>query len=342
MARWAEVAVRETGLTLESYVERFYRETDFLPAIERWTPDLLEEVRGIAEAAGLDFRHVLLRQLSDEEPWYRRELREAGAPAEGCTGIGRHASPAGPAIVAQNMDCGAYMHGLQVVLRVRDPRLELDQLIFTTAGKISLCGMNSRGLAMCCNTLSQLANTRDGLPEDFVVRGFLSRATLAEGLEFLRTIRHASGQNYLVGAPGGRVLDLECSASKVVEYRDVADDQEVMHTNHPLANDDTADFDRRSAGNSPEEKRSRFYGTSYERYAAMRALAGEGPPDEPVFSRFHRMLSSHRGPVCRHGEAEGRGDHFTIGCLLMELGDPPRMHVAPGPPCVTPFHTVDF
>jgi hypothetical protein len=39
---------------------------------------------------------------------------------------------------------------------------------------------------------------------------------------------------------------------------------------------------------------------------------------------------------------DGDGDKITLGCLIMELSLPPVLHVAPGPPCSTPFATYAF
>jgi hypothetical protein len=200
LERWREALVADLGVEPDAYVHEFLRDTNFLPAIERWTPRLLEELRGIAEGAGTDFRYTFVRALSDEEPWYRRERKLAAMTAKGCTSLGADARDGRPTVIAQNMDMPGWCDGHQVLLHVIDPSSPVEVFAFTVAGKISLCGMNSAGLGMCCNTLSQLDYARDGLPEDFVVRGFLERASLAAGLEFLRTVPHASGQNYGGGA----------------------------------------------------------------------------------------------------------------------------------------------
>ena len=73
-ARWAAALNKQTGLDEQNYLDWLLTGTNFIPAIERWTPNLLEEVRGIAEGANVDFRYAFARQLSDEEPWFRREI----------------------------------------------------------------------------------------------------------------------------------------------------------------------------------------------------------------------------------------------------------------------------
>ena len=72
---WREDLAKDTGMSPADYLDKFYAETDFFPAIEQFTPDLLEEVRGIAEGSRQDFRVVLIRQMSDEDPWFRQILK---------------------------------------------------------------------------------------------------------------------------------------------------------------------------------------------------------------------------------------------------------------------------
>jgi hypothetical protein len=339
LERWKDALTADMPVDPDTYVNEFLADTNFMPAIERWTPELLEELRGIAEGAGTDFKFTLARALSDEEPWYRRERRLAAGPIKGCSSVGIDCRDDQATIVAQNMDMPRWCDGHQVLLRIVDPDSPIEVFSFTLAGKISLAGMNSAGLGICCNTLSQLNYCRDGLPEDFVVRGFLSKSSLDQGLEFMRSVKHASGQNYTIGAPGSRAFNLECSASEVSEFRPSATSDRVYHTNHPLINNDQGIF-RQVASTVPEADLPQlYYGTSYLRLPVIEREFGTSAL-LPTVQSVKDVLSTH--PVCRHGELEGRYDHYTIGCLIMELTDAPRLHVAPGPPCSTPFQTFSF
>jgi hypothetical protein len=51
MGRWKEGLGVATGCNPNTYLDGFVAATSFLPAIERWTPHLLEEVRGIGAQA---------------------------------------------------------------------------------------------------------------------------------------------------------------------------------------------------------------------------------------------------------------------------------------------------
>ena len=66
------------GIPAAEHVAGLLGATRFVPAIEASTPELLEEVRGIAEGAGVSFERILAYNLMDEEWWYSQA---AGPPA---------------------------------------------------------------------------------------------------------------------------------------------------------------------------------------------------------------------------------------------------------------------
>lgn len=341
LERWLTAIGEDLGVEPRAYLEHFLAQTNFLPAIDRWTPDLLEEVKGIAEGAGTPFALTLARQLSDEEPWFRRAYRLSSNSALGCSSIGRDASASGPAIVAQNMDVPRWFDGTQIILRVRDSVHDVECLMLTVAGKISLAGMNDAGLGMCCNTLSQLDYAKDGLPEDFVVRGFLSHRRLEDGLDFLHRIKHASGQNYTVGAPGRPVLNLECSARSITTYRPEGVSGRVFHTNHPFTNPDQDLFRRMSEGMDETALRRFYFGNSRERFTVLENHLGR-PSAVLTTDLMKTVFSDQDAPVSRLGSEGNKNDNFTLACLIMTLDTQPSLEVAPGPPCRTPFQTFHF
>jgi predicted choloylglycine hydrolase len=323
LRKWfAEIETRRR-ITGEAYVASFLAATDFIPSIETFTPALLEEVRGIAEGARQSFDTIFAYQLMDEEWWYRMSLaRSRHAVIEACSAIGvmRHDRTS---LVAQNMDLPSVYDGTQVLFRLK-PADAPEALVFGPAGMIGTTGLNRNGVAACCNSLPQLRHSADGLPVAFVFRGVQARETFDDAVAFLETIPHATGQNYLVGAPGA-VKNLECSAGQVREVALAG--AQVMHTNHPLANDDIdVDAARKERGS-----------TTIERLERLRAeLAGLG--GRVTVEDAKRTLSDRDVPVC----VPRGSDWMTLGSLVMELSAVPVLHIAPGPPADTPYTRVGF
>jgi isopenicillin-N N-acyltransferase-like protein len=338
---WKEALGQDTGLDPGEYLSRFVRETNFMPAVERWTPGLLAEVQGIAEGSGVDFDTIWAVQLGDEEWWYRRDLKLAASDSDGrqCSGLAVFDRPDSPPLLAQNMDVPGYHDGFQVLLRIEEPDSPVEALVFTTAGFIALNGLNNRSVGICCNTLFQLDYAPDGLPVAFVVRGVLSRPTQDDAVAFVRGVKHASGQNYLVGGPGS-VLDFECSANQVVQYQPAPGATRVAHTNHPLANDEQGMYQARLQRLSPgqREQEDKEQAGTRARFAFLERELGD-PAETITVGRIQAMLSSHEAPVCNDRQP---GEGLTLGCLVMELAPSPILHIAPGPPCSTPFETFGF
>jgi hypothetical protein len=289
----------------------------------------------------VDYDTILAYQLADEEWWHRRGAMDSGSHDEGesCSGLGVFNQAGGPPLAAQNMDVPSYYDGYQTLLHVKEPESDVEALVFTAAGLIGLNGLNGKAVSICCNTLMQLDHAEDGLPVACIVRGVLARSSQSDAATFVQRVKHASGQNYIIGGPQ-EVLDFECSANKVSRFVPQPGLSRVYHTNHPLVNDDQGMFKGALKTLSPErmaqvetsiaDTRGRYDYLERELSDAQETITVE---------RIKAILSSHEAPVCRD-RIEGRG--LTLGCTIMELASAPALHLAPGPPCSTPFTRYTF
>lgn len=254
VVRWQEAIAEAYGEPAESFLERFLRTTDFVPAIARHTPELLEEIAGIAEGAALPEQRALALQLMDEEWWFGRVL----GPGHGAASAGRrrtlqpeHCSslalaPEGgrPALLGQTMDLPRWHDGAQALLRLAEADGS-ETMVFTSAGLVGLMGVSGRGLGICVNTLIDLACDPRGLPVACAMRGALARPDAEAAAGFLAAVPHASGQTYQLG-DARQVRCLECSAGGAVELP--APDGRCLHTNHPLASRDLRPEAKAGAG----------------------------------------------------------------------------------------------
>jgi len=313
-------------------LDEFLAETDFLKAIHKWTPDLLEELEGIAEGAAVDFNSIYALNLADETWWYFYEKQGVYSSktvgAENCSCIGVAAQSGTPALVAQNLDLMAYYDGLQVLLHIKDEENSLETFAFSFAGVLGAIGANSRSVGMCENTLISLKHAVDGLPVTFVSRGILNQSTLEDAVSFVHRVKHASGQNYIIGSPDG-IVDYECSANKVRRYLPGDEESPVCHTNHPFINEDQY----------PQEKQPE---NSMARFASVETSLKISPAPITV-ETIQKALSSHDSEphaVCVHPE-DGKGG-ITANCVVYELGNKVRVHYTAGPPCSTEFKTLEL
>lgn len=334
---WKDFLAGSYKVSPDLFIQSLLEQTDFSAAIEKWTPDLMEETRGIAEGAGADFSDVFAFQLQDEQWWFGQDLKSRPPSADRCSSIGWRGETRRPGLVAQNMDLHQFLDGCQVVLRIQE-RPEEETLVFSAAGLLALNGMN-RSVGIVCNNLGQLNHSRDGLPVAHVLRGVLRRRSFAEARAFLGGVQHASGQNYVL-ASRSQLVDLECSANQATEYLPPDGGRSLCHTNHPLINDDYQD--RPDTATASREKRQEFRKkselnsrTRFDVLAGQLAATGAGGLDR---ERARSLLSSHASeehPVCRHPETNQ--GWMTVGTSIMTLGEAPELEVCPGPPCSSKF-----
>lgn len=328
--RWRQEITAATELPADRFIADFLAQTRFLPAIERWTPDLLEEVRGIAEGSGLAYEAVLAAQFMDEEWWFQQSRNHH------CSSFGARREQG--TIIGQTMDLPSWMDGFQTLLLVRGTAPDSDAYVVTVAGMVALMGMNSRGLGIGVNTLLQLRHSAEGLPVAFVTRGLLARPDFEAAVTFLQSVPHASGQNYVVGDPR-QVGSFECSAAGAHRHVPEPTGRRVWHTNHPLANGDIA------------EDRSgpawlQFRRNSEARYAALDRRIGENADVTTALAR--ETLASRDDaefPVSQAldvSPGQQSAAFFTFAAQIAELSDEPVLWAAAGAPSTHAFARYDF
>ncbi len=317
LERWRATRIRLNWPDPQAYIHTFLQQTSYVDAMARWTPELLDELHGIAAGAAVPFADLLAYNLLDEEWWFSGS-HSGNAP--GCTVIGVFPSERSAPILAQTMDIGTIYDGAQTVLHlISDDRPEA--LIFTYAGMIGLNGCNAHGIGVVVNNLAVLPHAVHGLPVAAVMRGILAQHTLADASRFVGSVPHASGQHYAVGSPAG-LLSFECSADGVVQDTDFSD--YLLHTNHPLANIE------RPLSWQPHDTPN-----SCARYDFIAAHASTIATQSDV----EAILSDQTIPISM---APKPGRIFTFGATSMLLSVPPRMRVTPGPPHNTPFVELRF
>ncbi|MBL7748560.1 MAG: hypothetical protein JNM19_14085, partial [Chitinophagaceae bacterium] len=185
------------------------------------------------------------------------------------------------------------------------------------AGLVALNGMNSRGIGMCMNTILELKGSTDGLPVAFIIRAVLRQQNGKEAIRLLQEIKHASGQNYILGIADS-VYDFEASANKVVRFIPAGGNSSlVYHTNHALANDDVKPwykklFERNLAGQNATDN-------SVARMASLQERLGKqaNAITTDLIKKTLQSKDDPYNPVCRTYRERGFG--FTFSSILFTL-----------------------
>lgn len=187
----------------------------FLPRIEEFDALYVEEMRGIAEGAGLDLTEVALINARTEILRLGKRQAEARSPdkdPDGCTGaiLLPEATAHGRLLHGQNWDWRRECADTGVVLRIRREDGP-DILTFTEAGGLARCGMNSAGVAVTANYLScDRDYSQIGVPLALIRRKILETEHVALALRTVYCTPKSASNNLMVSHAGGFGLNIEC------------------------------------------------------------------------------------------------------------------------------------
>ena len=333
VTKWKENTTNTFGRDADEVLAEFFDYADFDGAIRKWTPDLYDEVRGIADGSGQEFEDIMVLNLLDEFWVWIDQLSN-----HHCSDVGVPSVNGSTSYVAQNMDIENYTDGYQTLIRLEATDDRPEQFIFTHPGLIVLNGMNESGVGVVVNTIMQLKASNDGVPVAFVVRRIVNSTDKDDLLEFLTSVPHASGQSYILGIRG-EVFNFEASAGKVVRVDPGNPNGTVYHTNHPVVNTNVKEwydeFD-------PEKITDDLAGSSntHIRYEALRSrMTGYELINDDIIKETLRSKDDPANPVCRMNTGS-RG--FTFGSTIMTLTGTPHLLITAGPPDESEYVRYDF
>ena len=332
-AGWDWPAVRRAAAAFEAPIAAF-------------RPAYLDEMRGIADGAGLDVADVLAINVRTEV-MFAAKARQAPLaarvrelPAE-CSAFAIVPAPragGGQAatLLGQNWDWLLHSAQTLIVLEARPD----DGPAFVTvveAGLLAKVGLNAAGLGLVTNALVTDADTgAPGLPYHVLLRAILDCATVTEALEVLQAGMRSSSANYLIAHASGAALDVEAAPGDFTRlYPQFPDHGLLLHTNHFL-----------SPRLHPVDVSLWAMPSSAVRLQRLRAGATGYAAGSATLDDFRALLADHADyphSICSHPDP---GDHpleqgATVASVLMDL-TARRLWLAPGNPCQAPYSELDL
>jgi isopenicillin-N N-acyltransferase like protein len=207
----------------------------FEPTIAAFEASYLDEMKGIAEGAGVDYEAIVLLNARTEI-LKLADRRRKGLPAQidpdGCTGLAvmPAAAAAGRVIHAQNWDWKAECAETAVVLRVlREDGPDL--LTFTEAGGLARSGMNAAGVSITANYLESDRDYKQiGVPLALLRRKALEQEQLALAMRIVYATAKSASNNVMVSHANGVVIDFECAPDETFQIH--AQGGVLVHANH--------------------------------------------------------------------------------------------------------------
>jgi len=305
-----------------------------LPIAEAYSPDLFQEMRGIAEGANLPLQRIFILNafLDLYDLWIPENKLDTPA---GCTSYGfvGDVMDDGNLIIGQNLDLHQRFQDYGVLLRIP---LDADGsiMVYSFAGLLGCVGLNSHGLGVLINKLFSWC-VKPGVPYPMLIREFLRQSSFSLAIGSIVAADRISSMNYLV-ASKHEIVDIETTASNCAFLYPT--EGKIFHSNnyvseHLLSQDAMPrliQLDRAKAN-------------TYVRYTHLkRVLDNIDNSGKVGIDKLYEISRDHEDyplGICHHSYVrwpEGSGRTIAAILLRPELGE---IQLTEGPPCECDFRS---
>ena len=294
---------------------------NYLPFLERTTPHLLDEIRGISEGADLTFDEILALNLAPD----------FSQTKDGCTtfGLSRELMRDNDALVAQNADFLPKTDDYSVLLQLSLPS-GLRIATLTEAGTIGTAGMNSEGLVRVGNGLYSGQKSSIGQPYYFLRRRMLEQESVEGALSVAREYPRSRPSGHLMADDSGRLLYAEMLSEddRILEPRNGW----IGHTNH-FVHDDFRTFETGTVQDSPA------------RLLTISRLIAQNPRHNmEEIQGFLRNHENYPYSICRHeGEVDGsKGMGWKTNASIILRPGKAHVYLCHSSPCRNSFSSIQL
>jgi isopenicillin-N N-acyltransferase-like protein len=288
----------------------------FLEFSKKHMPEYVEEIRGAADAAGID----LVDLFSDmcEEIFSKDYIK-------GCSDLiaSGDVTADGSVLAAHNNDTSPELEKYAVVVHY-EVEGEPEILAVGYGGLGISFGYNSAGISLTGNELS-MNDMKMGVPRMLIVRKILAAKTIGEAIDAAIFQPRASNYNQVIADANGEIYSIESSAT---DYEAIyAKEGYLVHTNHYVAPRMWKyELDRQDIT------------TSMFRYNRANRLMknNKGRISADLLKSFLQDHANRPGSICRHGE----GVKTTLSVIIDLTAK--KMLLVRGNPCESPYFEYTF
>lgn len=291
----------ENGLNdkIESYVA----------CTEKLAPRTLEEIRGMAEGAGVGFMSLFCLNAAQELTY-----------SQGCSSLAVNgdATADGSVILGHNEDNSPFYSDHCYVVD-GTPDEEPAFLAFAYAGMVLHQGFNDHGIGSVGNALYS-NDLKPGVPKLVAYREVMRSEFLEDAIRRCIRPERANGNNHVLASIEGEIYDVEVSATKYSLL--YAEGGVMAHTNHFTA----AELQHLDAWADLLNSRIRLN--------RLRKLLHRDRGEITVES-VKRALSDHANyprSICKHVKPGVNEGVSTVGSVIMNLTDK-TLQATSGNPC---------
>lgn len=302
----------------------------FVPFIEQYDPDIVEEMRGIAEGASLEFREIAALNARTELTFSCLPNTMTDSSMGGCTSFGLlpEVTENDHLIIGQNWDWRAEAQHTSVVLQI-EQKDKPNIVMHAEAGTIGHRGINSAGMGVCINYIrSELDGFRPGLPFLVKLRAVLNSERMSRALKMLLTYIGPNSMNMIIAQHGSEIVDVENMPNDVLFV--YPRDGIVTHANHfesPMLR-------VRDSG------KCTLADTIFRSARLRRLLAARtGHLNIETIREALTDHFSYPDSICRHPDEDfpKMDQWMTLSSIILDLTEM-TLRYTDGPPCRGPYH----
>lgn len=291
----------------------------YLPYAEERYSKYVDEMRGIAEGANVDFVDILVVNA-----------------LEGVTSDALHLTKCTSLAVNQERTSNRHVLAAHnedwlpddepdVFLVHAKPEDEPAFLAMTYGGLLPNIGFNEFGLAQCCDTVYP-RDCRIGIPRIIVSRAVLAAEIPSEAIRATVVPHRAAGYNHVLVHESGEIYSVEVSARQMAVL--YAEDGYMVHTNHYL------DAMMRGVEDGSDE----LISTRVRYFRALRLLKQNNRHTLNTLQGILRDHINYRDAICNHDYSNDNvmDREKTIVSMIMDLTER-RLYAAWGNPCCNEY-----
>jgi isopenicillin-N N-acyltransferase-like protein len=296
----------------------------YLSHAEQYAPEIVEEMKGMAEGVGLAFEDILFLNITYEI--------SVESVMGGCTSFAasKEVTTNGKQIAGQNIDHIKHWTDYLVLLKMK-PNDGPEVMAVTANGCLTLTGINSAGISVNMNLLrnNESLEPKGGVPTHIILRKILMSETLGEALFAIASAVGRSPKNYLVTSVNEGIINVETTISDIdIQY---PGEGILTHANHFK----TERF--KSNDLAPT-----LVPDSYIRSQRMHNLMEQhrGNISVDLMKQFFQDHSNYPNAICRHQNPKGLLPISRIMKTLISIISCPeerKVYIAAGNPCETEY-----
>lgn len=321
---YREMFLAASALTWDEAKER---SRSYIPYIQTYDSEMLEELQGIADGAGVELEDILALNARSEV------ILMQGEPStltNGCTSLAvmPEATLGKETFLAQNWDWKGSQIEAMLVLKIKQEN-KPDITMVTEGGLIGKVGFNSAGIGVCLNALGTVGNPK-GLPLHVILRGILNSETISDAISRINGFPNACAGNFLIASRSGEAINLEKSP---VDFEAIYPTSGILvHSNHFLT-------DRLKSADTV-----RFLAhDSFLRYGIAQKIldAKKGRINQETIQSILKNHKDYPDSICRHEDSKDpvSDRKCTVFSIIMNMTTL-EMWLICGNPCENTYSQV--